>query len=174
MLFDRDTLQEALEELADRVAATGTAVQIRIVGGAAIAIGHGRETLTQDIDALFGTSPEVELAVAAIATERNWPPTWLNNAVRMFASDFDHLAEWVVHLQRGNVTVKIAPADLLLAMKLRAGRGRRDSGDIDLLLDACAVTGRAQAEAIFDRYYPQEIIAAGAERQLDVRFPSGP
>ena len=68
------------------------------------------------------------------------------------------------------VEVRIAGAPLLLAMKLRAARGRRDSADIDLLLDECALTNTAQAVQIFERYYPEEALPERARRQLEARF----
>lgn len=169
--FDRDDITAALDELVDRLVARKAVVQVRIVGGAAIAIQRGRATLTADIDALYGGSDDVPAVIAEIATDRNWPPTWLNNAVKMFQSHFDDTADWVTYRERDGVVILLAPSDLLLAMKLLAGRGRRDSADIDNLLDACGTTSRVEAEAIFDRYYPEEVIAAAAAAQLRARFP---
>ena len=55
-------------------------------------------------------------------------------------------------------------------MKLGTGRRRRDSGDIDVLLDACGINSTAEAIDVFDRYYPNEVIAGPAMRQLRHRF----
>ena len=55
-------------------------------------------------------------------------------------------------------------------MKLLAGRGRRDSGDFDRLLDACAITTLAAARCVIDRCYPDEVIADPAWRHLQERF----
>ena len=78
--------------------------------------------------------------------------------------------EWKVVIRRGDVTVRVAPADVLLAMKLRAGRGVRDADDIRLLLDTCRVQSVEAAEAIFDRYLPNEEIAPRAAAVLTDRF----
>ena len=51
-----------------------------------------------------------------------------------------------------------------------AGRGRHDSPDIDLLLDACAVTSVADAEETFDRFYPNEEMSDRAYTQRRSRF----
>jgi hypothetical protein len=59
---------------------------------------------------------------------------------------------------------------LLLAMKLQAGRGRRDATDIDLLLDECEIESFDDAKALFDKYYPTESIAPRALHQLHDRF----
>lgn len=55
-------------------------------------------------------------------------------------------------------------------MKLGAGRGRRDSDDIDALLDTFGINSAAEAIDVFDRYYPNEVIAGPAMRQLRHRF----
>lgn len=66
--------------------------------------------------------------------------------------------------------VTVAPVDLLLAMKLNAARGRRDSTDIDFLCTACGVNSVAAAEEIFDRYFPADVMATRAQAQLVARF----
>lgn len=55
-------------------------------------------------------------------------------------------------------------------MKLQAGRGLRDSMDIDLLLQACGIQSLAEALAVFEKYYPTETIAPRALQQLRERF----
>jgi len=171
--FDRDDIVSALVKLAELLAAGEVSTTIRVVGGAALAVAHGREATTTDIDALYGAPEDVSAAVAAIAARRGWPETWLNDRVTMFASHYDHTAVWVPFTTRGSVDVWIAPADLLLAMKLLAGRGWRDGTDIDLLCDACALRSTADAEAIFSRYYPHDEMAPRARAQLERRFSAG-
>lgn len=111
----------------------------------------GRDGTTTDVDALYGSAPEVEKAVRQIGRRRGWPDNWLNDKVKMFASHFDGPDGWTDFALRDDVDIRVAGAPLLLAMKLRAARGRRDSADIDLLLDACGVTTTAEAVAIFTR-----------------------
>jgi hypothetical protein len=55
-------------------------------------------------------------------------------------------------------------------MKLHAGRGRRDAGDVDLLLAKCGITTLEDAVEIFDKYYPTEVMAPKAMSQLRERF----
>lgn len=64
----------------------------------------------------------------------------------------------------------MASVELLLAMKLLAGRGRRDADHIDLLLDACGITSAPEVVALFDRFYPTEEMAPAAARQVRGRF----
>jgi len=74
-----------------------------------------------------------------------------------------------VYIRRCRV-VLVARPELLLAMTLCAGRGLRDAGDIDRLLEACGITSVAGAKRLFDRFYPAEDIAAPAMRQLHARL----
>ena len=170
MLFSREDVDEALQALVDELVAAGVPATIDVVGGAAVSLQVEREALTQDIDALHPATSGFTDAVARVGAARGWPDTWLNDAVTMYVSHYDTTDDWEVRIEGDGVVVRVARAELLLAMKLLAGRGRRDSGDIDRLLDACGITTLAAAQSVFDRYYPNEVIAAPALRQLQERF----
>jgi hypothetical protein len=172
VLFTKESVEEALATLVDELLADGAEATIRVVGGAAVALQVGREAVTSDIDALYASSPEVKAAVERIAEARNWPPTWLNDAVKIYVSHYTDAGDWTIRAEEGGVVILVARQELLLAMKLRAGRGRRDSDDIDRLLDACGISSVAAAVGLFDCYYPQDEIAAPAMFQLEERFSS--
>ena len=110
---------------------------------------------------LYGSSNEVRAAVERIAEARNWSPTWLNDAVKMYISHRITDADWEFWIDEGDVTILYARPQLLLAMKLRAGRGIRDAEDIHGLLDACGIASRTEAEELFERYYPEEVSPSG-------------
>jgi hypothetical protein len=172
MLFTQESVEEALAALVSELLAAGAEATIRVVGGAAVALQVGREAVTSDIDALYASSPEVKAAIERIAEARNWPRTWLNDAVKMYVSHYDDAADWTLRTEEGGVVILVARPKLLLAMKLRAGRGRRDAEDIDRLLDACVIASVAAAVELFNSYYPQDEIAAPAKLQLEERFSS--
>jgi hypothetical protein len=172
MLFTQEGVEEALAALVSELVADGAEATISVVGGAAVALQVGREAVTSDIDALYASSPAVKAAVERIADARNWPRTWLNDAVKMYVSHYDDAGDWTVRTEEGGVVVLVARPKLLLAMKLRAGRGRRDADDIDRLLDACGIASLVDAVELFDGYYPQDEIAAPAFLQLEARFRS--
>lgn len=174
MLFTRADLEAALVDLVQEIGYTGADHSIYVVGGAAIMLQVGRVALTQDIDTLHLANPEIHAAAARVAQARRLPTTRLNDAAKMWMSHFDTEADWKVVASSGSVTVLAARPPLLLAMKLLAGRGRRDAVDIDLLLEACDVADLAEAERLFDRYYPTESIAPRARRQLLERFSPAP
>jgi hypothetical protein len=173
MLFSKDDLDEALRTLVSRLVAADVEVRIRLLGGAAMAVAYGREALTEDVDAAFGAEDRVRRVVESIADERGWPRDWLNNKAQGFMSHFNDPGTWVPYLEQGGVVVSVCPADELLAMKLRAGRGRRDAGDIELLLAEVGVESSVQAEELFDRFFPEDEMGLGAVRLLAERFPEG-
>jgi hypothetical protein len=170
-VFEREEIQELLESLADRLAADGIRANLLLVGGAAISMEYGDRPATRDVDA--GISPaEPVLAVARqMAQERGLSEDWLNDKVKMFMPH-DGISEagWKAIVTREHVIVRVAPAHVLLAMKLRAGRGKRDATDIELLLDVCGVSTCQEAEDIFDRCYPNEEIAPRARALLEDRY----
>jgi hypothetical protein len=170
-LFDKGDLEEALSALVETLVEAGADAKIKIVGAAAITLQYGRGGATSDIDALYGSSPEVKAAIERIAETRNWSPTWLNDAAKMYISHRATDADWELGIEAVGVTVLYARSRLLLAMKLRAGRGTRDAEDIDRLLHACGITSLAEAQELFDHYYPEEVIAERAKRQLHERLP---
>lgn len=65
--FDREVIIAALTGLADNLVRSGTQIQIKVVGGAAISVAFDRETTTTDVDALHGTNPEVVNAARELA-----------------------------------------------------------------------------------------------------------
>jgi len=170
VLFSKEDVDDALRALVDELVAAGVGATIDVVGGAAVSLQVGREALTGDIDAPYPVTPAFTDAARRVGAARNWPVTWLNDAVKMYVSHYDTASDWDIRIGGEGVVVRVGRAELLLAMKLNAGRGRRDAGDIDRLLDACGVTSLAAAQGVFDRHYPAEVIAEPALRQLLERF----
>ncbi|WP_250445467.1 DUF6036 family nucleotidyltransferase [Actinotalea sp. C106] len=169
-LFERDDLVDGLTELATALADDGVSATLRVVGGAALALHHMDRGVTADIDALlYGDGEAVRHHVTRIARTRGWPEDWLNDAVKAYLP-LSGDPEWIQILVRDDVRVFVAPADMLLAMKLNAARGRRDSTDIAHLLDACSIRSVEAAEALFERYYPGEAMKERALADLTSRF----
>jgi hypothetical protein len=71
-----------------------------------------------------------------------------------------------VVIEQGPVTISIASPQLLLAMKLYANRGTRDSADIEVLLALCEVTSVEEAQEIHERYHAQEVLTLSAEARV--------
>jgi hypothetical protein len=68
--------------------------------------------------------------------------------------------------REGDVAIYIGSIEMLLAMKLLANRGRRDTSDIEFLLGRCQVTSLEQAQEIYERYHAQDVIAGAAAARI--------
>lgn len=165
LALDRALILAALRDLSDRLLEAGEATSIRIVGGAALAISHYDRRPTSDIDALLSPEEPALKIADAIARERQWPRDWINTSVKAF-TPFAGSPTWSCIYEDDIVRIEVAPADMLLAMKLMAARGRRDSEDIDHLLSACQVKRLEDAESIVETYFPNEEMKERARSQI--------
>lgn len=157
LLATRD-LRALLEELADRLADKDVTARIYLLGGAAMALAYyddGERQLTNDVDASFGSLDAVTHEALAMAEEKGLRPTWLNDKVRQFLPP-DGLPEGATLIARDGVSVVVAPARLLLAMKLRAARIGRDDEDIAILIRRCDIRSVEEAQQVLDECYDGE------------------
>lgn len=157
-LFDSSQLRQLLDELAASLDARGVDARIYLLGGAALALAYydqGERALTQDVDAWYVPDDEVTEVVRQLAAEHDLPSDWLNARATLFVPAHG-LPDGSVIIQRGGVRIEVAPARLLLAMKLRAARYGRDDDDIAVLLRRCAVTTVEAAEAVLDECFDGE------------------
>lgn len=166
-MFEADDIRNALNELAQRLDAATIPAGIRVIGGAALALAYYDRASTADIDALLHPKDDILHVARHLATEHGWPPNWLNDDARLFMSHHETASDWTIIAQVGATTIRVASAPLLLAMKLRAGRGRRDDRDIDVLLETCAVATLDDVDAIYEHYYPDDPMSARARRQAE-------
>ena len=64
--------------------------------------------------------------------------------------------DWRPVFKVGTVEVVVADERTMLAMKMRASRGRRDEVDIKFLLDKCGITSVDRALALHEEYFPED------------------
>ena len=155
----RTDLITGLRELLAVLRATGTSARIRIVGGAAIALSiHADRPATVDIDGPLEPAEPVLYAAHRIAARNGWRQDWISDAAAVFLpSGYGaRTAKWVTVHDDGQVVVQIAAPETLLAMKLHAAqrRGNRDARDLAVLLPHCDITTAAEAETLYEAYYP--------------------
>jgi len=160
-----DEIRNLLEELAVRLDAAGIAVGIRVVGGAAVSILDNYRRSTSDIDAVIVPAGAAAEVVAALGTERGLPANWLNDAALAYVPPVGP-EDWIEILRTGEVSVSIGSVQMLLAMKLLANRGIRDSADIEFLLEACNVGSLEDAQTIYEKYHAQEVISPSAAARV--------
>lgn len=159
MGFSRTDLIKLLDELAKRLNELEIKGSLQIIGGAAIALKYAERPPTNDIDAEFispNTSQnELREVVEEIARVEGIPYDWLNDYAKVF---MPHNTEddWIAFQISGEITIFVASAPLLLAMKLRATRGIRDAEDILALLGICRISSLEDAKSIYARYHGTE------------------
>ncbi len=152
--LDAAAIRALLAELDERLQTRAIAASVYVVGGAAMALAYGRDGVTPDIDALASHREVVEEA-RAIADRHGLAEHWLNDAAGAWVPPRPRPARR--RPTKPGLTVHIAPADHLLAMKLVALR-RKDRPDIRLLI---AHLGMAEAPAedyaeLLERVYSGE------------------
>lgn len=160
-----EDVRDLLEELAKRLDEAGIAAGIRVVGGAALSILDQNRRSTSDVDAVIVPAGAATEIVAELARERGLPHNWLNHAALAYIPPIGS-NDWVEVLRRGDVTVSIGSVQMLLAMKLLANRGVRDSDDIAFLLDACGVRSMEDAQTIYESYHAQDVLSPSAAARV--------
>lgn len=126
-------MQALLGELDRRLESRGVAASVYLVGGAAMTLAYGRESLTPDIDAVASHQAVLE-EVALMATEYKLPKGWLNENAAPYIPPRPEWAE--TPPKDPGLTIYVAPPRHLLAMKMVAWR-TKDRSDIILMIDEC-------------------------------------
>jgi hypothetical protein len=156
-----EEVRALLEELATRLNDAGITAGIRVVGGAAISILDRDRRSTSDVDAVIVPGGVAVDIVAELAKERGLSDNWLNDAALAYIPPVGP-DDWVEVFRTGNVSVSIGSVQMLLAMKLLANRGIRDSDDIEFLLAACYVRCLDDAQEIYEKYHAQDVLSPSA------------
>lgn len=150
--LDGNAIVELLTELGARLHAKGIDAQFYLVGGAAMLMAYGRETMTRDIDAIFEPKMVVYDEALSMATEHDWlDDDWLNDGVKGFLQGPDPGTPRVV-LAVAGVSVQVASPMRLLAMKVAAARIGRDVEDILLL---AREVGATSVDEVLDIAYAE-------------------
>lgn len=155
----RDELEFGLKTVIHRLQERGRPAELRIIGGAAISLWHNAARgATQDIDAVLSPADAILDVAKVIAVEQGWPEDWVNDKAQIFLPNGMGIRgeEWEIVYAHTHVTVKVASLDMLIAMKLNAAqrRARREYDDLRVLLTERGITTTAQAEVIFEDFYP--------------------
>lgn len=147
MFTTKEQIVELLTELGARLEAAGIEAELYIVGGAAMLLGYDRLAVTRDIDALITPVGAIDDIARQMADERgDLPPDWLNAQVTPLLPRIADSRSWEMLAVPG-LSVNVASAEHLLAMKTRAGRGPRDLQDVAVL---CEILGLTQVQQVWD------------------------
>ena len=110
---------------------------------------------TRDIDAGFPSDPVISEVMQEIALREKLPANWINNEAAMFFG-FPPSSYWTTKRTIGDVTLKVASPELMLALKIKASRGRRDNEDVVELLRILGLSSIEEVLAIYVNVYAQE------------------
>ena len=148
-------LRAALGEVAGRLQRRGRRARVYVVGGAAMALAYGADRLTRDIDAavIEGHGPLLA-EVRAVARERAWPTTWLNEQATSYMSPVPDRQSEIV-FDHPALVVAVASPRHMLAMKARAARAS-DVDDVANLLARCGFPTVAEVEQLVAALFPGE------------------
>jgi hypothetical protein len=171
----RADLLEALQELIHELRARNVSGEIRIVGGAALSLSYFERDVTQDIDLMNvrgGNKEAVAEAARSVASRLDLNDNWLNFEVTQIDAlpTLGREVEWHTIFSSAQITIQVASAQALLAMKLRANRPGRDVNDIRALLALVGITDVASAETLYESFYPGDALPDRAIQILDNLF----
>jgi hypothetical protein len=146
MFASREKVIAVLTELGARLDARGIHGDIYIVGGTAMLLGYNRLAVTNDIDAIYTPSEVIDEISAQMYSENpRLGRDWLNSKVLPLLPRIADSGAWEV-LSVPGLSVSVASAEFLLAMKARATRGRRDLDDVGVLTE---ILGFTQVDHVF-------------------------
>ncbi|WP_125616703.1 DUF6036 family nucleotidyltransferase [Specibacter cremeus] len=153
--FGYDEITALLAELGRRLEVRGVRADVRLVGGAAVAITGSRRRRTQDIDASYAPAADVDAVAAAMALELDLPANWLNSSAKAW---IPRGAKWIELDLDAPIDVATASPETLLAMKLSAAR-ERDEPDIRYLAGILGLTRPEEAARIAEELYGDDDVA---------------
>ncbi len=168
----RADLLEALQELVRELRARKVRGEIRIVGGAALSLSYFDRDVTQDIDVINvrgGDNEAIAEAARSVASKLGLNDNWLNFEVNQIDAlpTLGQEVEWRTIYSSPEVTIQVASAEALLAMKLRANRPGRDVNDIRALLALVGITDIQSSETLYESFYPGDVLPDRAIQILD-------
>jgi hypothetical protein len=153
--MDRGEIEGALEDLGLELEARGQSARLFLVGGAVMVLDFGRREATDDVDGGIYPADKVLAAAAEVGRRRGLRPEWLNDAAKIYIPVFKQ-PDWRPVKRVGTLEMFTADARAMLAMKLRASRGRRDEADISFLLHECGITTEEEAILVYEEYFPED------------------
>jgi hypothetical protein len=153
--LNREEIELALAELAERLNARNVKAKIYLVGGAVMLLAFDARFTTGDIDGAMHPTDDVLAVTAEIGERRGLGAEWLNNSAQQFIPAFKE-PNWQPIFKSGNVEIVAADEHSMLAMKMRVGRGSRDRLDINFLVKRCGVTSVAEALDLYEECFPED------------------
>lgn len=149
-------LRRLFQLLNEELGQTGVRGELFLVGGAVMCLAYAARPSIMNVDAIFQPAKLVREAAARVAVRARVSADWLNDGVKGFLSEG---GRFTTFLQLDHLTVSIAQADYLLAMKclaFRLGAEFHDEDDIRYLLRNLDIRFYEDAVRVISQFYPLE------------------
>ena len=166
-MLSREQIETAFARLNDELARVDQRAELFLVGGAVMCLVYNARPSTNDIDGWFSNATVVRNAADRIGSELGLDANWLNDAAKGFLPDVVGKEAWRDY---GHLSVSVADAPTLLAMKCLAARSNEDVGDIRFLAGVLGLCTAAEVLTAILRYYPEERFPVRSRLLLEEMF----
>lgn len=155
--FDKYRILELLNKLNDELRRIDVKGDLYLVDGAVMCLAYDSRLSTHDLDGVFEPKSQIYECSKIVARDEGIEIDWLKDAVKGFlgnSQDFNPYLEFT------NLTVKIASAEYLLAMKVQSSRldNNNEVSDIKFLLSLLKIRSVSEVEEIVGHYYDLKLI----------------
>jgi hypothetical protein len=162
IMLGKEDIPRGFRAIDARANDDGVLIDLSIYGGAALALAFDLRLATRDVDAVVRGNPDFPRRVAAeVATDEGWPPDWLNDGVKGFASAHERmrLMEAFPGSGEGGLRIHLPTAEYLFAMKCMAMRpegvdGSHAISDIEALAVIADIHDPEAALSLIEAFYP--------------------
>jgi hypothetical protein len=161
--MDTSEMIQALDALAAELGRRRVTAKLYLVGGAVMVLAFRARSSTDDIDADVYPPEQVMEAAGVVGRQLGLPKGWLNHDATSFLPVVGSV-RWAPVFHRDWLEVVAADEQTMLALKLRASRGRRDEGDIKFLIRRLGLTTEDAVVDLYEEFFPEDPLSARARQ----------
>jgi len=173
-IFTPEEFLQLLSQLSASLEQEGKHTTIILFGGGALSMYYGARAETHDLDVLINADDRSSIikAVQRIAADNDAVGDWLNDDGKSLITDAI-IADAQDFISLPAITMKVASAEALLALKAAALRYRPGSHDLEdarFLIQRLGITKVEEIVALTEKYLPKRLLPISAynETMLDV------
>lgn len=136
-----------------------------------MALAYNARRATRDLDGVFEPKSEIYAEAALMADESGLPPGWLNDGVKGLLPDRS-AQEVGSHFESEGISVEVASAEYLFAMKAFAARAEVDGDDLRFLASHLGLRDARRAVDLVERFYAPHRLKPVTQYLLEDLFSS--